>query len=295
MLLRCAMEPVRQRRSRNPRMARANVIGDRVEENLHVPLMRSGYEILVVIESSQMRIDGIKIHRAVSVVIVGGSVFHDRCQPKRRDTKILQIVQMVADAAEIASVPCAWFCAIVGTGEFSRLVVCGVTIGEAIRHDEVKNIVSCEAVKATSGRSACGKGKFESRVTRWRGDAADQRATACIRSELEPDEEVVAAVCGLGAKNRDLRNVAGNLRGFEVVTGEEKHHIGSEIEPPIRRLDFYDQRSVVMCVLRGTGQRKKQTGDKNWAGQAARPNPIHLDSAGGKNFSFPKAVGTWKF
>src|SRR5256885_15140269 len=140
MLLRCAMEPVGQRRSRNPGMARANVIGDSVEENFHVPLMRSGYEIPVVVESSQMWIDGVKIYRAVSVVIVGGSVFHDRCQPKCCDAKILQIVQMVADAAEIASVPCAWFCTIVGTGKFSGFVVGGVTIGEAVRHDEVKNI-----------------------------------------------------------------------------------------------------------------------------------------------------------
>src|SRR5229473_4531561 len=237
MLLWCAMQPVGQRRSRNPRVARANVIGNRVEENLHVPLMRSGHEISVVIKSSQMRIDGIKIYRAVSVVIVGGSVFHDRCQPKCCDAKILQIVQMVPDATEIASVPCAWFCAIVGTGKFSRLVVCGVTIGEAIRHDEVENIVGCEAMKAGCRRSSRGNGKFESRVTRWRGDAADQRATACVRSEFKPDEEIVAAVCGLRAKNRDLRNVARNLCGFEVTTGEEKHHIGSEIEPPIRRLD----------------------------------------------------------
>src|SRR5438552_18271154 len=179
MLLRCAMEPVRQRRPRNPSVARANVIGDRVEQNLQVPLMCSGYEIFVVVESSQMWIDGIEIYRAVSVVIVGGSVFHDRRQPERRDAKILQIVQMVPDAAEIASVPCAWFCAIVGTGKFSGLVVGGVTIGEAVRHDEVKNIVSCKAMKASCRRSARRNGKFESRVTRWRGDAADQRATAC--------------------------------------------------------------------------------------------------------------------
>src|SRR6266850_7229262 len=154
------MEPVGQRRSRNPRVARANVIGDRVEENLHAPLMRSGYEIFVVIKSSQMWIDGVKIYRAVSVVIVGGSVFHDRCQPKCRDAKILQIVQMVPDAAEIASVPCAWFCTIVGTEKFSRLVVGGVTVGEAIRHDEVENIVSCEAMKASCRKSSRGNGKF---------------------------------------------------------------------------------------------------------------------------------------
>src|SRR2546430_4439670 len=180
MLLRCAMEPVGQRRSRNPRVTRANVIGDRVEKNLHAPFVRSGDEIFVVVESSQMWIDGIEIYRAVSVVIVGGSVFHDRRQPERRDAKILQIVQMVPDAAEIASVPCAWFCAIVGTGKFSGLVAGGVTIAEAVRHDEVKNIVSCKAVKASCRRSARRNGKFESRVTRWRGDAADQRATACV-------------------------------------------------------------------------------------------------------------------
>src|SRR5882672_8199380 len=217
------MEPVGQRRSRNPRVAWANVIGDRVEENLHAPLMRSGYEILVVFESPQMWIDCIKIHRAVSVVIVSGSVFHDRCQPKCRNAEILQIVQMVPDATEIASVPCAWFCAIVGTGKFRRLIVGRVTIGEAIRHDEVENIVSCEAMKASCRKSSRGNGKFESRVTGWRGDAADQRSAACVRSELKPHEKVVAAVCGLGTKNRDFRNVARNLCGFEVVAREEKH------------------------------------------------------------------------
>src|SRR5256885_15632117 len=110
MLLRCAMEPVGQRRSRNPRATRANVIGDRVEKNLHAPFVRSGDEIFVVVESSQMWIDGVKIYRAGSVVTVSGSVFYDRCQSKRRDAKILQIFQTVSDAAEMASVPCAWFC-----------------------------------------------------------------------------------------------------------------------------------------------------------------------------------------
>src|SRR5258706_5970941 len=173
------MEPVGEWRSCNPRVARANVIGDRVEENLHAPLMRSGYEILVVFESSQMWIDGIEIYRAVSVVIVGGSVFHDRCQPKRRDTKILQIVQMVPDAAEIASVPCAWFRTIVGTGKFNRPVVRGIAVGETVRHDEVNDIVGSETVETGGGGSAGGDGKVESRGACRRRNATDECAAFC--------------------------------------------------------------------------------------------------------------------
>ena len=113
MLLRCAMEPVGQRRSHNPRVARANVIGDRVEENLHAPFMRSGHEIFVVCKSSQMRIDGIKIYRAVSVVILCGPILHHWREPQSRDSQLLQIGKVILNSTQIAAMVRPGLCAIV--------------------------------------------------------------------------------------------------------------------------------------------------------------------------------------
>jgi len=86
--------------------------------------MCSGYEIFVVVESSQIADRRIKIHRAVSVVIVGGLRFSRQVSAKRRDAKIrrspdgpgcrgdrLRAMRVVLRDR--------------GAGKFSRLVVCG--------------------------------------------------------------------------------------------------------------------------------------------------------------------------
>src|SRR5579863_68017 len=48
VILRVAVEPIRQRRLGHPRMARPDVIGYRVEEKLHALFMQVGREVLVI-------------------------------------------------------------------------------------------------------------------------------------------------------------------------------------------------------------------------------------------------------
>ena len=38
--------------------------------------------------------------------------------------------------------------------------------------------------------------------------------------------------------------IAGDAGGVEMAAGEEEHHIGGEIDPPVGRLDFGDGGSI---------------------------------------------------
>jgi len=79
--------------------------------------------------------------------------------------------------------------------------------------------------------------------------------------QLEPDEEVVAAVGGLRCEDRDLRNVARTCVA-SVVTGEEKHHIGVRLSHQLGGSIF----AICGAWLGASARRRakgKQTGEKN--------------------------------
>src|SRR5215470_2806540 len=113
MFLRSAVEPVGERRLCHPGMARADVIGKGVKENFHFALVSGGDEFFVIVERAEMRIDGIEIHRAVTVVILCGAIFYDGREPESGNAEILEIFQMIANAPEVAAVPSARFRTIV--------------------------------------------------------------------------------------------------------------------------------------------------------------------------------------
>ena len=96
------------------------------------------------------------------------------------------------------------------------------------------------------------------------------------------------------ARDDDLWNVACDLRGFQIVTVEKKQYVRREIDPPIRRLDFCDGGRVIGSLLREGRERDGEDQEKK-NGNSPKIWKIHLESAGGRNFNLPKAVGTWKF
>ena len=108
-MLQRAVKPIGQRRIRNPEMFRSDVIRHNVKKNLHPLLVRGCDEFHIILQRSQMCIDGIEVHGAVSVVVLCGSIFHDRCEPERGHAKILQIGQVILNPAEVAAVVRAWF------------------------------------------------------------------------------------------------------------------------------------------------------------------------------------------
>src|SRR5690348_8049438 len=98
---------------------------------------------------------------------------------------------MIADTAKIAAVPRAKFRPIVGTREFGWFVVRGIAVSEAVGHDQVNDVTLGKTVKAGRRWQARRYRKFEFGFARGSENAADERAAAGIRSEFEPNEEIV--------------------------------------------------------------------------------------------------------
>src|SRR5262249_43395073 len=99
-----------------------------------------------------MRVDRIEIDSTVTVIILSGAVLHDGSQPECRDAEVLQIVEMVANATQIAAVPGTRFRAVVRAREFGRLIVRWIAVGKAVGHDEVEDIFLRKTVKASCRR-----------------------------------------------------------------------------------------------------------------------------------------------
>jgi hypothetical protein len=71
--------------------------------------------------------------------------------PDCSNPELLKIVEMLGDAAKISAVPAAGF------GEFGDVVgtvVGGISVGEAVDHDEVHDVFGGEAGKAVGGVAA---------------------------------------------------------------------------------------------------------------------------------------------
>ncbi len=80
---------------------------------------------------------------------------------------------MFANAAQVAAVIGARICAVIGSGRVSGLIVGGITIGEAVRHDEVNHIRLRKAVKLSGGWTARRQRQFKGGFSSGSGDAAD--------------------------------------------------------------------------------------------------------------------------
>ena len=161
MILRAAVEPVRQWRFCHPRMARPDVIRHGVEEKFHVLLAQCRGQFFVIGKPAEMRINGVQIRRAVAVIILLRSIFHNGREPQRGHAKFLEIRDMIANSAQIAAMPRTRFRAIVRAGKFCRFVICRIAVRETVRHDQVENIVGTQAVKSLRGWFAIRNRQFK--------------------------------------------------------------------------------------------------------------------------------------
>jgi len=252
MFLRSAVKPVRQRRIFDPRMMRAHMIGNGVEENLDALLVGSGDEVLIIGERAEMRIHGVEVHGAITVIILRGAILNDRGEPEGGDAEILEIGQMLADAAEIAAVIGAGIRAVVSAGSAGRRIVREITIGEAVRHDEIKSIRRRETLITASDGLARSERQFKGSFSARSVDATDERAGKSGITDLEPDEKIIAMAGGLGVLDDDLGKIAADVDGLKIVAIDQKHEIGCEMNPPVGRLDLRDDGSVgrrrLLCV-----------------------------------------------
>ena len=143
-----SVEPIGRGRIGDPRMQRADVIGNDIEKHFHVQLVCRGDEIPIVLQSAEMGIDGVEIDGAVAVIILSSAIFDDGREPHSGDAEIFQISEMILHAAQIAAVPSARLGAIVGAGKFRGFIVGGIAVGETVGHDEIEDVVEGETLIA---------------------------------------------------------------------------------------------------------------------------------------------------
>ncbi len=176
MILRGAVEPIRHRRILYPGIERPDVIWDHVEKYFHVLLVSGVYELLIFVQRSEVRVDGVQIRGAIAVIILRCAILDDGSEPQSCHAQILQVRKMVLDSAQIAAVIRAWLRAVVRVGKFGRFIVGGIAVGEAVGHDQVDHVVGREALISAGDGLARGNRKIKRCMSDRGGDAADGSA-----------------------------------------------------------------------------------------------------------------------
>src|SRR5216684_3400159 len=151
----------------------AYVIRNGVKKNLHSLFVRSGDEVLIILQRAEMWINGVEVHGAVTVIVLRSSILHDGCEPERGHPKLLQIRQMTLNPSQVASMVCAGFRTIVGTRRFGRLIIRGIAVGEAVRHDEIQHVILRQPLKLSQRRSTGSERQFERGCSFGRDNSAD--------------------------------------------------------------------------------------------------------------------------
>ena len=82
---------------------RAGVIDDIVDQHFHAQPVSVGHQRLVFLHRSHVIVEGVEIDHVIAVV-VGVGVLPDGSEPQRGDTEVVQIVEVLANAAQIAAV-----------------------------------------------------------------------------------------------------------------------------------------------------------------------------------------------
>src|SRR5580693_6093591 len=191
--------------------------------------MRFGDQIAIFAESAEVRIHSVKIDGAVAVITFRRAVFDDGREPQRGDAEFLKIKKMFAKAAQIAAVIGAGLGAVERRSRFffiARVGICRallwfvvarIAVGEAVRHDEVQNVLRIEPLEFAESGGARGDRQIEGSFAGGRADAANGGAGAGFGSDLQPDKKIVAAGAGLRSRNVQRGKIAGYAGSFQVV------------------------------------------------------------------------------
>ena len=149
-----AMKPRRRRRVIRPGMMRASVIDHVIDEDLHPQPVGIRQQRLVFLHRAHVIIERVEVDHVVPVV-VGVCILPHRCQPNSVHSKIAQIIQVLANTAQIAPVISHRIAAVINASRAGRLVVRQIAVGEAIGHDQVDDIVARKTFKGTARLGAC--------------------------------------------------------------------------------------------------------------------------------------------
>ena len=126
----------------HPGVVAAAVVEDHVHDDLHAPPVGIVDEVDIFLVGAEARVHPVIVGGRVAVI---GTAFHivlqDGVEPDRRDAQVLDIIHVLFDAGQVAPVAGVGVVAVylisLPQGD---LVVVGVAVGEAVRHDQVEDI-----------------------------------------------------------------------------------------------------------------------------------------------------------
>src|SRR5580658_5641875 len=97
-----SVEPFGRWRVFGPGMCRSDMIWHSVEHNFHPVIVDGASEVLVISKGAEVRIGRIHIGRAISVIgLRCAGVVVDRSGPDGCYTEVLEIIEVLLDAAEV--------------------------------------------------------------------------------------------------------------------------------------------------------------------------------------------------
>ena len=111
--------------------------------------MGRGYQRLIVGHGAHVIVESVEIDDVVAVV-VGVGVPPYGSKPQGGDAQVVQISEMVLNAAEIASVIGHGVGAVEESGGGCGAVVRGIAVGETVGHDQVDDVVAAESFEAAA-------------------------------------------------------------------------------------------------------------------------------------------------
>ena len=246
-----AVKPVSERRIGDPGMSRANMIRHLVLNYLQTQRVSFLDQLTQRLHIAKAIFDRVIIDRVVAVIVSAWTpgtiaVVHavpivvPGIQPERSHAKVLEIAELIDNAAQIAAMKGARILSIVGGGRrIGRRIVRWVAVGKTIRHDQIDDIAGRDSLKMRSGGERRRNRKRNRRVAVRREQRERVRSRTRGWADRYTDEEIGRARVNQNLRSLDNWISGTNLRPTEVFSAHQQaDRVNAVSRPPRWRLDF---------------------------------------------------------
>ncbi len=257
------VDPVLRRQVAHPPVLRADVVEHHVHDDadaLRPGLARQRTEVLV---AAHARIGAVQVGDRIAMVGVGGLVvLQHRRGPQLGEAHAGDVVQVLADAGDVAAVATVRMRAIGGFGHAGHAVVAGIAIGEAVRGDQVDRIARIEAATLRGAGVACVQSPPMGGNHLAGFDELDvERARRCIARDVDGDEQVVRIVGGLHVDDGHAGARQPRCRCRDALAVDQQlDPVVAHPDPPAGRLDAFDVDGA--CRRRQAEQQREHAEDR---------------------------------
>ena len=194
---RCVLEiePVRRRQIIHPPVPAADMVQDLIHDQADAVRSHTRGQRDELLIAAEAGVNAVMVRRQVTVVGIDRHVaFEKGAQPDRRKSHAVDVVQAVCNALQVTAMAAVGVSTVELVVEKVELVVIGIAVREAVRHDHVNRVGGAQS------RDVIPVGIFLSqlerpldRVLAFREHDVDD-AGLRIRTDIEINEQVIRAI-----------------------------------------------------------------------------------------------------